>query len=1387
MTAEAIIFAINSAIRLGRNAQRAYSKSLTSKSIVLPLPSFSGTPNAFTAQKFFDNADLTEGGEQYLSKMERLMDIHNRFKTGEGNQFPTDEELEIYIKYYIHLHSLLEQEAKTDFSQGMDDNRITADDVVALLSIRQYTHDSSKHTSPLQMVAGTIVEIGIDYFNRVPGALNEQSASGRTLKHFLKAFDKIPFSDTEKFREHSRKIVPELFIAAAETLSEFSSELTHDPKIQAFVQSAGQGIAQDLFNRLDNISDSDHQDEAIKWGRFLLRTTIANAGTYVFQTSDNFFNAKEGTTELIQATSAVLLEAILNDPDKINIKAGMNADTLDSLLQATFSVFAEHPQMIHKENGFKQVVAGVSSALAGYSFRRPDLFPELLRLVIENTGKNLQLFWQKENEDIQAPEDIILRAVQLILQELSQPIAGEEWQPHLSKTQLLFITEELLDEVVSNPAWIEEEVNEKPLLSAVIRASIQGLSNIPRHERFSVDTFHWLIQLNLRTIASNQNVLNKIKWSDDDTEEIVLHQALDLVFTYVFDPKATTAGDRYQLLADILDYVLEVIISRHPDEKGLQLVDLILFESEGIDYRGGFSRDLANAMIDAALDVLNTHPELISEKAALSAVVAGVAGSLNASSFKESDILVELVRLTLESTALNAALVLEAESGEERYLLVVFIRELLLAISHKEEDENVWQPDLTPGEALVIIDNLVLQLIEHPEWLVDGPDGQIIFRDVLTAVRAALRDIPPGVKLTTEQLELLIALAFKTAVMSEAVLDKIPWGTDVEKRTVMERALSIAGNYVFREMRNSNADPLEEFIDLVDYVMQTILVHHPDKKGLMLLQLVLFGADDIDYSQGFNQDLADEIIDAALLVMSQQPELFTGEEALQNIIQSLTASLSASDFREPGILPELVRMILESTALNAQLIVKAESGEARFLLLIALQDLLTQLSARNADGSWSPTLTGEDLLVLSETLLEQVVQHPNWLIKDEETASVWNDVIESVLNALSGLPEGTRLDPEVLEQLILISLYTAANSPSLLEKIKWADDDTEKGVLNAALDLLVAYVYPPASEPSAYRLEIFLEILDFTMEAVLTKYPDKRSLIILDLLFFKSSVDLNKGFNQELAEDLIDAALAILETHPQLVTNEAIFRKILSDTARSLRAAKVPVDHLLPEFFRLILFFASGNLENLMRISPNSPRILLVVALEQTLRVITQPPTRGKWRPSFTDEQLLELVEVVLEQVVANPEWVGSEKLIQLTLEAIYTSIGELKRGQSIPYETIGLLIEAGMEAVGQRRQLVLNFVTNDGGKEQIVLEYALGNLMVKLYDEEGDTAGAWTLTQAETLHTILTHYLLRLAVGPADKETMDQIQAPINNALQQINDNLAFTLDELLLAIDEA
>ena len=259
LTADAIVFAINAAIRLGRNAQRAYARSLTSQSIVLPLPRFSGTANALTAQNFFDSEDEVNGGAQFLATIERLADIHDRFKHGEGDAFPTDDEIAEYIEYYQQLSQMLKEEATADFQEGLKDDRVNADQLVALLRIRQYQFHPEKHTRPLQMVAGTLVEIGIDYFSQTPGAVNEQSATGKMLKHFLGAIDKVPFSDQAKLRKHAPRIVPQLFISAAEVISELHPELSSDPKVQGFIEAVGQGIAHDLFARLDGMDHGQQE------------------------------------------------------------------------------------------------------------------------------------------------------------------------------------------------------------------------------------------------------------------------------------------------------------------------------------------------------------------------------------------------------------------------------------------------------------------------------------------------------------------------------------------------------------------------------------------------------------------------------------------------------------------------------------------------------------------------------------------------------------------------------------------------------------------------------------------------------------------------------------------------------------------------------------------------------------------------------------------------------------------------------------------------------------------------------------------------------------------------------------------------------------------------
>ena len=88
-TAEAIVLAIHSAIRLGRNIQKAYANSLRARSIVLPLPDFDSQADSLNAQRFFD-----KDGRFALEEIEDLAHLHQ----ANEERALTEEEEERYVE-----------------------------------------------------------------------------------------------------------------------------------------------------------------------------------------------------------------------------------------------------------------------------------------------------------------------------------------------------------------------------------------------------------------------------------------------------------------------------------------------------------------------------------------------------------------------------------------------------------------------------------------------------------------------------------------------------------------------------------------------------------------------------------------------------------------------------------------------------------------------------------------------------------------------------------------------------------------------------------------------------------------------------------------------------------------------------------------------------------------------------------------------------------------------------------------------------------------------------------------------------------------------------------------------------------------------------------------
>ena len=1341
LTAEAIILAINSAIKLGDRMQRAYANSIKAKSILLPLPRFDAQPNFERSHRFFK---FDEQGQHFRAKIERiqhLFDEQEEFGLGSAEQ---DE----YINYYIQLHFQLDKDRRDD---AAEDAEINLDAMLALLQVRQWETGKAPRNSPIKLVAGTLVEIGIDYFNQVPGALNPKSSLGRVMHHFLSALDDIEIAESEDLAELSQQIVPHLFIAAAESVQTLSKDISGDEKIQSFIAATSKNIADDLIRRTKNL-DSVHTEEAVRWGQLVLRSMVKNAGHYVFNAPADFLRTNAGASGLIQATGNVLLDAILSDPDQLDLKNGFNVDTLDRVVRSALSVVAEHPKMISGKDGIREVVIGVSSALAEAGIKdRPDLLPELVRIILEHTGGNFHLIVRGGPGE--PGKHLLVIAIQQLLLAISRPVPEDHWKLRLPKGQILGIAENILDEVVMNPDWVLAKVGEKTLLQETLAATFQALAGLPKEQRLNKEVLDMIIRVNIRTVVTNQRVLKRINWGSEQQEVIILQKGLDLVFHFVFVSGQVAPSERIYLLSELLRYISKVILTHHPDHRGLLLIDMILFQDPNVDYSAGFNPKLADDLIEAALTVMQTHPELVSGQVSLQNILSGVAGALKDTGFQKVGLLPELARLSLLYTAENIHLIIVAEEEEPKYLLVLALRELLSTLTIKEEADH-WQPRLTAAQLLTITENVFDQIVHYPQWLMPNDRGKTIFGAVLEASFKALRTLPKEERLQAKTLELVIQLSLGTVVSHPQLLDKVAWGEEEEEAAILQHAMNMVISFVFERTETGGGDRLQLLVDLLHYILEVVMRKHPGKKGLLFIDLILFEDPDVDFSQGFRPELADQLFQATLQVLDYRPDLITSEVALQRIIEGCAGALKATNFQRKGLLLEVIRLVLESTADNLLLIIKTDTEEAEYLLVKALQELLLALTQDVEEGHWKPELTLDEVLNIIEDLFDVLLDHPEWVLPDESGKTLFGQVTHTCINALKVLPKSERLQGEVLSDLLRLALGTVATSPRLMQQIHWGSDAEEAFILDHVLKLTTSFVFERSGTRGSERLLLLTDLLHYILEMHMSRYPNKKGLLLLDLILFEDpDVDFSAGFQPELYDSLIEAAIKVLDYRPDLVTNDRLFQHLIEAVMGSLKASGYRKPGLVLDLVRLVLVCTADHIHLIVKTETGDVRYLLAVALESLLNELSERPEHTEhWQPRLNIAQLLRVVEDVLNYVVLHPQLITQDlregSIFSETLQALFRGLRQLPKSQRLHPDSLEWLLRTSLGAAAGSRELLSKISWGPDEEEAIILEKALELVFAYVFPESGPS-------RAHALEDLLEYALEFILQHHQDKKAL--------------------------------
>lgn len=491
-----VLFAIQGALKLGLQARAAYIDSTRNRELVLPLPNFEPSPSpAAAAHHFLQRSDPTEPAQ--------LRDLVRKLKR---NEALTPDESKLLMRY--HEDDVLKTLAGSGSTLAKDGSPVPGGALSALVTIRQWQRGGEPDPSALQRLAGTFLELGVDYFVNMPGGLDPNSRTGKGLRALFAGFDHISFA-TEPLGD----LPARMFSATMESIAANASLVTQDPKVQELISAATSGLAADVAERIRRLreaagADPNGEARIRAWGELAFRSVLSSVGKRLADDPGRFLGVKgEANAALVAGVAGAAISVVLDQP-KIGLESVFSAPALERLADAALGVVSRHPELVTKEhNHLKQLVSQISTDLAAKErLIGNQAIPEIAQLILSRTAENLPLLWPGAARD--PKKHLGLTAARKTLEILARkPAEGERWKPAFTAADLAAVTDHVLAELVDNPGWLISKAGElKEALETALDSMLGVLRNVG-DERIGTQLAVHLIEIGLSAAASRSEFL----------------------------------------------------------------------------------------------------------------------------------------------------------------------------------------------------------------------------------------------------------------------------------------------------------------------------------------------------------------------------------------------------------------------------------------------------------------------------------------------------------------------------------------------------------------------------------------------------------------------------------------------------------------------------------------------------------------------------------------------------------------------------------------------------------------------------------------------------------------------------------------------------------------
>jgi hypothetical protein len=520
--AELILFGIQAALRINQQFRHAFADSTRSHAITLPLPNFPPALDRSSMENFYRFGD----GQEYARTNLRVRELLNRLSaTGDL----TPEEDQEFCRLFREHNAMILAGGPGLVGTGDNPAGVTDQDILYLVTIRQWREGHDPNPTILRRMAGTLVNIAVDYVVEMPGVISTNTARGKALLSFLEAFENIDFAEDGR-----AQILEGLFTAALETLRDHPDMLAESERARTLLHVIAKGLYEDSEALLAAPGQTLSEKERIRaWAQMIFGSVVKSAGATVFAEPERFLGISGATeAEMVSGVGRALLTSLMAE-NGLNLNALFTRESLDRVVKAELLVVGNHPELVTNDNLFlKNLIEVTATELAQTTTPLGRAFlPEAVRIILENTATNLELL-MPEGKDRPEKHLLVVAGREVLDQLAAPPPPGATWKVRFGSAEALQVLEAVVEEVVQNPGWLEKRAGDThPLLGEVTKEVLATLrTTAPPH--LTRQTGLAILEAALREAGRRLEFLDK-----NQQNRRLIGLALEAVLATVFHPE----------------------------------------------------------------------------------------------------------------------------------------------------------------------------------------------------------------------------------------------------------------------------------------------------------------------------------------------------------------------------------------------------------------------------------------------------------------------------------------------------------------------------------------------------------------------------------------------------------------------------------------------------------------------------------------------------------------------------------------------------------------------------------------------------------------------------------------------------------------------------------